>query len=917
MNNVYKGKAKYILAFVLSLLLFTVAMKGGNGHFILAGNIVIVDSPPPGPIDSSSFIPVQKSDSLTQNDSTKVSFGKKLTDTLVPKIDTFTIKGSKDSLDAPVTYHADDSMVLDVPAQRIRLYGKGSKAKYQDNELTAPGIEFDQKNHLVSATIQRDSTGKLIGVPLFVQGDFKSRSDTIKFNMKTGKGLTSSTYTQQGEIFVHGEKIKKISPDVFYAYKGTFTTCNLDTPHFGFVSKKIKFINKKMAITGPVHPEIEGVPLPIYLPFGIFPMVQGRHSGLIAPTFISDQTQGIAMQGLGYYKVLSDNWDIVFRGTLYSYGGWMLNVAPNYYKRYHYRGNFSLDLNTLKSNFQGDPDYRISHLFHIRWSHMMDSKARPGVNFSANVDAGSSGFNQSVPGNIGLNYTNQLSSSIQFSKVWKDKPFSLSLTASHNQNSTNKQFSVTLPAATFVVTTVYPFRRKEAVGTLKWYENIGVGLNTEARSQTAFSDDSLLTRTLSVSKQISKNFQWGASHNVPISLSLPPVGVLQLAPSVSYSERWYQQKLIRNWDEDANKLDTTIQKGFYSARSMSFGLSVSTRIFGMMAFGKNSKIQAIRHEIRPSISISYTPDMNSRFYYNTQVDSAGHTQRYSVFDGSLYGPFGSGRFGGLNFSVDNNIQMKVRNKKDTSANGVKKISLLDGLSLSGSYNFLVDSFQFSTFAISARTNLFNKVNFTASGQLDPYQIDSTGRRINTLVWKQHLLTLGRLMTGNISLSSSFKGGENKVTPGNSPVTQPVNYNPASGMPLSEYETEMAYINNNPAMFTDFSIPWSVNLSYSLNFSRTFNITEQDFQTLISQNVNIGGTLGLSPKWQLGFNGYYNITTAQLGGVSLSLSRDMHCWQMAITISPISPNRYFTFTINPKSGMLRDLKINRSRYFYDL
>ncbi|MBK7885267.1 MAG: LPS-assembly protein LptD [Chitinophagaceae bacterium] len=266
----------------------------------------------------------------------------------IPVTDTFSFKKSASGLDAPVTYHADDSMILDVPTKKIILYGKETKVKYTDNELIAPHIEFDQRTNLVSAYLTKDSLGEVISYPTFLQADFKTVSDSIRFNMKTGKGLTKGTYTRQGEMYVYGEKIKKADSAVFYALNGRFTTCNLDTPHFAFVSKKIKFINKKMAFTGPVHPEVEGVPLPVVFPFGIYPLQQGRHSGFLAPTFTANDQLGLALEGLGYYKILSDNWDIVARGTLYSYGGWTFNASPRYVKRYRYQGSLGLDVQHFK-----------------------------------------------------------------------------------------------------------------------------------------------------------------------------------------------------------------------------------------------------------------------------------------------------------------------------------------------------------------------------------------------------------------------------------------------------------------------------------------------------------------------------------------------------------------------------------------
>ncbi len=832
------------------------------------------------------------------------------------QVDTFDIKISKDTLSAPVYYHADDSVVVDVPNNKIMLYGKMTNTKYEDNDLTAPGIVFDQKNNIVSAFYKKDSTGKVIAYPTFKQGELMTQSDSIRFNMKTGKGLTKGTYTQQGEMYVYGERIKKIDDNVFFAYHSRITTCNLDTPHFAFISKKIKFINDKFAVTGPVHPEFEGVPIPIYLPFGLYPMYNGRHSGLMAPSFTTTDQFGLALQNLGYYKVINDKWDVTTRATLYSYGGWTLNVSPRYYNRYHYQGNLTLDIQHTKIlNTVADPEYSVTNSFKIRWTHSADTKSRPGVTFGANVEAGSTKFNQNVVGNPNLNYRNILTSSINYSKVWKDKPFNMSVSANHEQNTNLGSYTVTLPTFNFNMNTIYPFRKKEAVGTLKWYENIGIALNTQASNRTTFNDSDSIAAVKPVGKQVIDNMLWGVRHSVPISLSLPTLGPLQVSPGVSYTETWYQQKSIVSWNDSLSKTDTSISKGFYTARDMGFSLGMSSRIFGMFTFGKKSNIKAIRHEIRPQLSVNYKPDMNKSSYYTTQTDSTGRTTDYSYYAiNNVNSAYSRGRFAGLSFGVDNNLQMKVKDKKDTSADATKKVTLIDGFSINGSYNFLAEKFKLSYFSMSARSNLFNKINISASATINPYLYDSTGRDIDRLVWKEKTLTLGRITGGNVSLSTSFQGGEKDKKQTTDQLKRGVN--PMTGLPLTEDQEEAAYISNNPAEYTDFSIPWSVQFGYALRFSQIFNTTTKGFKTKFNSDINLSGSLALTEKWQLGLSTFYNFTDGQVGMVSLSIAREMHCWQMAISISPVGRNKFFSINISPKSALLRDIKVNRSKYFFE-
>ena len=860
------------------------------------------------PLKNNAFadtIPFHKSDSLAIKD----SLARK--DSLL-QADTLHYKLAKNALEAPVEYSAEDSMVLDVPGKTVTLYGQKATTHYKDNDLTAPIISFDQASGDIIASIKRDSSGKVISLPTYKQADFTSQSDSIRFNMKSGKGLTKSTYTQQGEMYVYGQVIKKVDNNVFYALRGRFTTCNLDTPHFAFISNKIKFINNKVAISGPVHPEFEGVPIPIYFPFGIYPLSQGRHSGFLAPNFTANEQRGLGLEGLGYYKVISDYWDVIFRTSIYSYGGWSLNVNPRYSKKYHYSGNFSFDMQTFNLNFKGDPDFLKNRSYHITWSHSADTKSRPGVTFMASVNAGSSSYNSLVPNDPRLNFQNQLYSSIAYSKTWKDKPFNLTLTANHDQNTNLKLINVSLPSAGFNMSTIYPFRKKDFVGEPKWYENIGIAYNGTAQNRFSFYDT---VKNKSIFQQIKDTLQWGAHHSVPITISLPQIGAFQIAPFVSYDETWYQNKVTNHWDSTRDTLLTTIQKGFYTARQMSFGLNLSTRIFGMIAAkNKNATIQAVRHEIRPTFGISYQPDFNRKNYYYAVTDTSGRKTLFPYFPSqyNLYGPYATGTFGGFNFGVENNISMKVRNRKDTGENALKKISILDNLSINGSYNFFLDSFKFAPLTVLASTNLFNKINLTANASLDPYQVNSQGIRINRLIWKERPFSLGRLTTGSISLSSQFQGGEKKtagVKPGPTP-----NYAENMGYSQDEYNTEAAYIRNNPGEFADFNIPWSVNFSYGLTFSKNF-VTNKGFVSQYSQNVNFGGTLNMTPKWQVAVNGYYNVTLAQLNPLSLSISRDLHCWQMSISMSPIGYYRYFSINISPKSPILRDLKINRTRSVY--
>jgi LPS-assembly protein len=830
----------------------------------------------------------------------------KATDTAgkIQTIDTLGVKVSKDSLDAPVSYAATDSMVLDVPTKKITLYNQAN-TKYKDLDLTAYKIEMDQEKQVVVATHSLDSAGGIVGRPKFVQGENNMDSDSIEYNIKTQKGITKSTYTTQGEMYVYSEKMKKISEDEYFALRGRFTTCNLDTPHFAFISNKMKLVNKKLAVSGPIHPEFEGVPVPVYIPFGFFPLSQGRHSGLLPPQFTTNEQFGIGLEGLGYYKVLNDNFDVTLRTDIYSYGGYRLNLTPTYRKRYRYQGQFNLAYqNTRFLSDAGVKEYENNKSFNIYWSHSVDGKARPGTSFSANVNAGSTKFNRYVANNPTLNFQNQLSSSINYSKNWNNK-YNITVSANHNQNNNTRLINLSLPNIAFTATNFYPFQKKEFVGEPKWYEKLGIGLNSTVAGQSSFYD------SLFSFRQLIDTFQWGAQHNIPITLSLPSLGPLQVAPGISYQEKWYAQKFIRHWN--GKKIDTVINKGFYTARDISFSLGLNTALFGTFdRFGKNSRVKALRHVIRPTISINYKPDLAKNDFYTEQIDSTGRKFRFSQYDGTIYGPFSEGRFGGIGFGFDNNLEMKVRSKSDTAAASDRKVKLIDGFGFNGGYNLMADSFKLSTFNVYLRSTLFEKVNITAGASIDPYGVDEQGFRQNRYVWQDQGFSLGRLTNGNIAVSTSFRSKEKEKKD-----EAAAKENEEQGIPMTmeEQQAELDYIRRNPAEFTDFNIPWSLNVSYSLNFSRIFQQDYSGFKTEINSNLSLNGDFNLTPKWKMGMNTYYDFKTASIQSLTMFLSREMHCWQMSINVTPVGLYRSFNITINPKSSLLRDIKVNRSRSFY--
>lgn len=406
----------------------------------------------------------------------------------------------------------------------------------------------------------------------------------------------------------------------------------------------------------------------------------------------------------------------------------------------------------------------------------------------------------------------------------------------------------------------------------------------------------------------------GASHEIPIQLSLPPVGPFQFGPSISYRERWYAQQFHRSWNAADKKVDTTVNKGFYTAREMSVGFSISTAFFGKFeARNKEANLQALRVVMRPQVGLVYKPDLMEQYYYRAQVDSLGNKQLFSVFDGSIFAPFSPGKTGGISFGLDNNLEGKKRDKTDSINGGTKKFKLIDGFGFSSGYNFLADSFQLQSFSLYARSYLFDKINITANAILDPYQVNpENGYRVNKYAWQGDKFSLGRITSGSLNVSTQFKS-KKKDDKKKSVEELAKGSGPDSDLSPDQVQQQLDYVRRNPAEFADFNIPWSVNISWSLSFAQLLQ-PNYTYKTQFSSSFNFNGDFNISPKWKVGATGYYDLRTMKMQSLTTFISRDLHCWQMSINIQPVGLYRFFSVSINPKSGLLRDLRINRTRYF---
>ncbi len=798
---------------------------------------------------------------------------------IVLSIDSFI---SKDAMKSKVEYKAKDSIRFDMKSQQIFLFGE-SEVHYEDLELKAEEIESDLDSNIVTARGKQDSTQKYFGEPYFKQGEKEFYAHQIKYNFNSKKGLISDVKTQEGEGYIHGQKIYKNPDNILYIRNGKYTTCNLAEPHYHFGATKLKIIPNDKIITGPADLFIEKSPTPFAIPFGFFPNTPKQKSGIIIPLPGESQQLGFFMLNGGYYLFVNDHLDAEFTADFYSKGSWGTKFNSNYNKRYKFNGRVETNYSVFKNSEKEFPDYSEKRDFFFRWQHNQDPKARPTSVFSANVNLGTS---TNFTNNFNTNATDYLStnfsSNISYTKRWDNKPFTLNVNASHNQNTLSKQVTVRLPELAFNVARIYPMARKKSVGAQRFYEKIGLSYSLNFRNEVT-APDSLFGSYDKIAGKI-KN---GVKHSIPISTSFKVLKYFTLNPAVNYSEIWYLKTIYKAWDTtQIGNVRTDTINNFARGSTYSTSANLTTKLYGMYNF-KGSGIKAIRHVITPSVGLSYTPENNSGI--KTYTDTNNISYKYSIFQEGVYGTAHTAKAGLLNFNLLQSFDMKYKTKNDTD-NTLKKVTLLDNLSLATSYNLLADSFNWSNINIGARTNLFNKFNINFNGTVDPYAIDTSGTRIN----KSHYSetgALGRLTSASVNLGFMLKSKVAKKVEKTSKFAT---------------EQELAYVNSHLDDYIDFDVPWTLNFAYNVYYSKPVFESSKS----VVQTIGVTGDLSLTQKWKIGFASGYDFQQHDLSYTSLSIYRDLHCWEMDIQWIPLGPRQSYTFTIKVKSAMLQDLKLIR-------
>jgi lipopolysaccharide assembly outer membrane protein LptD (OstA) len=800
------------------------------------------------------------------------------------------IKISKDALPSVVTATAKDSAVLDMEKNLFYLYGK-AQVNYEDLKLNAGQVTYNQGSNVVTAApyeAQKD-TGK----QTFSQGNEKFVYDSLQYNFKSKRAIVRNVQSQYGEGYMHSEQVKRNPDQSIYGARAIYTTCALDTPHFGIRASKIKVIPGKIIVSGPANLCIEGVPTPLFLPFGLFPVTDKQKSGFVLPTYTIEQNRGLGLLNGGYYFYISDNVDLLLQTNFFTKGSYAVSGVSNYDKIYHYRGMFSLSSAYNKTGEDYEPGGGVKKDFMINWRHQTDAKSKPGRTFNASVQAGTSSFysNNSYDPNQILQ--NQYQSNISYGKTWQGKPFGLTVSALHSQNTVTKQTTITLPDVNFYVSQVNPFQSKTAIGD-HWYDKITSSYTFSSLNRTTFYDS-----TFNLSRISLGDFTTGARHSVPVNATYTLFRYIYASFNVNYNEYWVTNQLYRSYNDVTRKIDSVNRYGFFATRDFSTGVNFSTRIYGMKMFRRGG-LRGIRHVLEPSTGISYHPDFAARpfnYYYRTRLDSTA-TVLYQSPYAPIYGVAPLGKAGMINFGLNNNLQIKVRSSKDT-VSGFKNVRLIDGLSFRTAYNAAADSFKWSPILADFRTNIMDIVNVTAGANFNPYRYDYEARR----VLPQTLFSSGgrivRFTSANVSLSTNFHSKPKDDS-------------------KSAHSEEYTRIMNCAGYYdyVDFNIPWSFNCSYSLTISKTPSAFTRTDTLIFDQTVSFYGDLLVTPNWKLSVNSGYNFTEHKLYLTRIDVYRDLHCWAMNLSTIPFGPNKNFNFTLNVKASVLHDLKIVRRRDFRD-
>jgi hypothetical protein len=863
---------------------------------------------------------------------------------------------------SPVSYHAEDSIVL-TAASTALLYGQ-AQVHYQDIELLAHFISINTDSSSVFATFGRDSADLPFGHPLFKQGSQQYESQAMHYNFASRKGYSLGSITQQGDGYVTATHTKKMPDDVLHMADGMYTTCDLhEHPHFYIKLSKAKVRPHKDIVSGPVYLVIEDVPLPLWLPFAFFPFSSHYASGIIMPSYGDESQRGFNLHDGGYYFAINDHIDLALTGELYSKGSWGLAARSSYRKRYKFSGNFHASYLVTKTGDKGLPDYATSKDFKIQWTHAQDAKANPFRSFSASVNYATSSYDRNNTASFYPNAYNadayadatqsNKGSSVNFTQRFPSLPLSLSGTININQRSRDSAIALTLPDITITLSRIYPLKRKHKVGKERWYEKLSMSYSAYLRNSID-TKENLLLRT-----HLVRDWRNAMQHTIPLSATFNLFQYINLTAAANYKERWYSSRIDERFDAQLQRItpaDTAY--GFFRIFDFNASLSAAATLYGdfllLPAFQRLLRIKHIRHRLEPSVSFSATPDFGSPAfgYYHTLHYTPDQGQPvdyvYSPFRHNLFGVPSRGRSGSLNFSLNNNLEAKILAPADSS--GERKISLIDKLAASLSYNLAADSFRWSDLSLALRIKFSKSYALNLNGSFDTYTYRLAGQASNQRLERQNIPRwqaggLPRLIStgtsfsytlNNETLSNWFSRNpqddpsdpsrhpqEDPLTKGDpsrhaqeDPLTRGAQEEPLTRGLLAT-KKEVAQTDDDG--YTVSKVPWSLSFSYSMRLA--YDRQNIDFQRLeyryaITHALSFNGNIQPTKYWNFNFNATYDFDARRIAYMTCNVTRDLHCFRMSGSFVPVGPYKSYSFSIAVSSALLKDLKYDQSSNYRD-
>lgn len=845
-------------------------------------------------------------------------------------------KHRKTALESPIEYSGEDSLVYEASSNTAHLFGD-AKVDYQDMKLQAENIHLSLDSSLVRSNGVIDSTGKEKGRPVYNIGSDKYESKEMAFNFKTKKGFITDVVTQQEDGYLTATYSKRDSSGVIYLGKGKYTTCDDPHPDFYISLSRAKVKPGKNVVFGPAYLVVADVPLPLAIPYGFFPFSKNYSSGIIMPTYGDEMSRGFYLRDGGYYFAINDKMDMKLIGEIYTKGTWGLSATSTYRKRYKYSGSLLLSYQDTKTGDKGMPDFQEQTSFKVQWTHRQDSKANPFSTFSASVNFATMNFERS---NLTSLYNPQSmtqstrTSSVSYSTGFSSLGMSLSSTFNLSQNMRDSTIAITLPDLNISVSRFYPFKRKHSAGKEKWYEKISMSYTGHISNSINTKESKLLHSSLV------KDWRNGWQHSIPINATFTLFDNINITPSINFTDRMYTYKVNKSWDEHAQKEVSDTIYGFNNVYNWNMSLQASTKLYGRFVPNRKifgDKIEAIRHVLSPSVSFSYAPDFSSRRYgfwkQYQKTDAQGNVTYvdYSPYNGALYGTAPKGKTGSLNFDISNNLEMKVRSDKDTT--GFKKISLIDELGLSMSYNMAAKDHQWSDLYVNLRLKWWKNYTFSTRAVFATYayELNENG---TPYVGNRTEYSYGRFgryqgMSQNFSytlnpekIKKLFGKGDKEEKNNKKRDTDDddddidIDTNIDEEMIKAQKggNTKGAKATTDDDGYTAFSMPWSLTFGYGItmreNRSGKFNKKTMRYPYNFTQTLNMSGFIRIAEGWNISFSSGYDFDFKKLSMTTASLSRDLHCFNMSCSMV-IAPYTSYNFSFRCNAATLTDaLKYER-------